>query len=166
MHTLAPVSADSRLIHASHFERRPTPFTRFLISSCSCSPLVFICVPVSVSFAFFSIFFLSEAAIGEGADFSTNDCYSEFDGDNGACLVSDNYFYKSRTGNKGAVIQIGGGDDPMRLEINRCVMVNTSCGKVRHGVALWQPRHARGGPVVDVYPRGLLALTEGATARR
>lgn len=115
---------------------------------------------VSVCVRFFIFFISEEEAIGEGADVSTNDCYGEFDGDNGACLVNDNHFQGSRTGNKGAVIQIGGGDDPMRLEVNRCVMLSASCGKVRQRVALWRPRHARGGPLVDGNPRGL-ACTHG-----
>lgn len=54
--TLTPVPADSRLIHASYFERRQTRFVRFLISSCSCSSLVFhmrVCVCVCAFFYFF-----------------------------------------------------------------------------------------------------------------
>lgn len=63
-----------------------------------------------------------------------NVCDNEFEGSNGACLVNDCTFHNSRAGSKGGVMAISqDSDSPARntlVEINRCTVVNSSCGQV------------------------------------
>lgn len=82
-----------------------------------------------LSYCRFAMFWTADP-IGEGGDLSLTSCAHDFHNTTAACLVHDCEFYHSRATEKGAVLQVGSGDSPSVIDINRCFMVNASCGEV------------------------------------
>lgn len=75
------------------------------------------------------MYYVAEDYIGEGADLSLTACRAAFDDPtSGACYVNDSTFHNPFVAKKGATLHMGSGSGGSVVEVNRCLVINATCG--------------------------------------